>query len=324
MISKLTRTILCCTAGLLLAGGPRPVAAQAIPAAMLADLKAGTLFVKVKRRSLDWTGSGFVIQKQKDFVLVVTNAHVLDPPKIDDADIVKDIPPETMKLIFALQKEVSGVDSVVSVVFNSGTPQEQTLPTEVVAKDTQTDLAVLKVVGVPDTAKAIRPSTQQLAETTPLVALGFPFGGFLSPNKSNPTITVSRAELTSFKTIKEGTTWLQLQGALNPGSSGGPVVDMQGKLCGVQVAVIRGSGLGFAIPVDQLVRMMRGRLTTWCMSAKKDASGQVEVEYRTSLIDPMEKVGTLALNYVPGEVPVASPAEFKAAPTALAGAMTEC
>ena len=66
MIARLIRIAVCCIASSFVVGGPRPAAAQAIPAPLLADLKAATVFVKVQRRTLDWSGSGFVIQKLKD------------------------------------------------------------------------------------------------------------------------------------------------------------------------------------------------------------------------------------------------------------------
>jgi S1-C subfamily serine protease len=320
MTARLTRPFLCCIVGLLIACPTRRAAAQMVPAPLLADLKAATVFVKVQRRTLDWSGSGFVIQKLKGSVLIVTNAHVLKPPKIDDADIAKGIPSTTMKLLFELQNAASGVESLVSVVFFSGTPQEQVLPAEIIGQDSKHDLAVLKVAGAPDSVKAIRLNTQKLPETTSLLALGFPFGGMMSQAKTNPTITVSRAELTSYKPISDDLTLLQLQGVLNPGCSGGPVVDMQGKLCGVQVAVIRGSGLGFAIPTDEVMRMARGNLTNWRMAAKMNASGAFDVEYWVQLIDPMRKITDLELHYLPGAVPLVTLAEFKASPAPLAGA----
>ncbi|HEY1785280.1 MAG TPA: serine protease, partial [Pirellulales bacterium] len=320
MTAKLTRAILCGIAGLLIAGGQRPAAAQAIPAPLLADLKAATVFVKVNRRTLDWSGSGFVIQRSKGAALIVTNAHVLQCPKIDDADIAKNLPKETMKLILELQKEVSGVESSANVVFFSGTPEEIVLPAGIVAQDDLHDLAVLKVEGAPDTVKPIKANTQKIPELTSLITLGFPFGGMLATAKTNPTITITRAELTSYKPTSIDMDFLQLQGSLNPGCSGGPVVDMAGKLCGVQVQTIRGSGLGFAIPTDEVVRLVQGRLATWRAAAKKDEAGEYSVEYRVQLVDPMQKINDLELHYLNGAAPVPSAVEFKAAPTALKGA----
>ena len=273
--------------------------------------------MKVNRRTLDWSGSGFVIQKSKGSALIVTNAHVLQCPKIDDAEITKGLPKETMKVILDLQKEVSGVASAANVVFFSGTPDEVMLPAAIVAQDDAHDLAVLKVESAPDSVKPIKANMQKIPELTPLITLGFPFGGMLATAKANPTITITRAELTSYKVITADMSLLQLQGSLNPGCSGGPVVDADGKLCGVQVQTIRGSGLGFAIPTDEVARLVLGRLATWRVATQKDESGEYQAEYRVQLVDPMQKINNLELHYLPGAVPVPSVPEFRAAPKAL-------
>jgi S1-C subfamily serine protease len=327
MVAKLMQTICrfwvaVLAMGLLLDRGPRSADAQSFPPQLLAELKGATVFVKVNRRTLDWSGSGFVVQKTKNGgALIVTNAHVLQCPKIDDADIVKNIPKKTMELILELQAEVSGVESSANVVFSSGTPDELTLPASIVAQDDWHDLAVLKVDGVPATVKPIKPNKQKIPELTPLITLGFPFGGMLAGTKANPTITITRAELTSYKAISADMDLLQLQGSLNPGCSGGPVVDNHGQLCGVQVQTIRGSGLGFAIPTEEVTEMAQGRLAVWRLAIKKDESkeGDSDVEYRVQLVDPMQKITNLELHYLIGAVPAVSIAQFQASPTALKG-----
>ena len=45
---------------------------------------------------------------------------------------------------------------------------------------------------------------------------------------------------------------MQLDGELNPGNSGGPVVAADGKLVGIAVSKIVGTKIGFAIPPAEL------------------------------------------------------------------------
>ncbi|HTU26478.1 MAG TPA: serine protease, partial [Pirellulales bacterium] len=282
----------------ILAAPARPAVAQAIPAALLADLKASTVFVKVSRRHMGWNGSGFVIHNAKGTALVVTNSHVLDPPKIDDSQMPKD--KEAMRLIYERQKAISHIASIVTVVFHSGTPEERSVRAEIVARDPLYDLAVLKVPGAPEGVKPIRLNRDKVPETTTLFGLGFPFGRMLGQNRANPTITLTRVELASYKPTAGDATLLQLQGPINPGNSGGPVVDAQGKLCGVQVMTLVNSGFGFAISTETLIRVLQGRLTVWRMLVKRDAAGRYDVEYRVLLIDPLHRIGDLKLYYAPG------------------------
>lgn len=85
-----------------------------------------------------------------------------------------------------------------------------------------------------------------LGET--VISLGNPFGlggsvsrGILSSKNRRPPAEAQQL------TIGD---WLQTDAAINPGSSGGPLVNLNGDLIGLNVAVYReGEGIGFAIPV---------------------------------------------------------------------------
>ncbi len=46
---------------------------------------------------------------------------------------------------------------------------------------------------------------------------------------------------------------LQTSGGIDPGNSGGPVVNQQGQLVGISVAKVRESSIGFAIPIWKLL-----------------------------------------------------------------------
>ena len=107
--------------------------------------------------------------------------------------------------------------------------------------DPELDLAVLKVSGVKEMPEPIDYSHEpKLTETMPVYTFGFPFGEVLATGKAGPAITVGKGSISSLRLDDKGNLALvQIDGALNPGNSGGPVVDTQGHLVGVAAATIR-------------------------------------------------------------------------------------
>jgi len=119
------------------------------------------------------------------------------------------------------------------------------------------DVAILRLI-VPDGEKfqAIefgRDDDLLLGET--VLALGNPFGlggsvsrGILSSKNRRPALEGEPLAIED---------WLQTDAAINPGSSGGPLVNLHGELIGLNVAVYReGQGIGFAIPVKQVIEAL--------------------------------------------------------------------
>ena len=154
-----------------------------------------------------------------------------------------------------------GPGAELTVVFSSGTEREQALPATIVGEDAEADLALLKVTGVRDVPRPIDyEHTPELVETLPVVALGFPFGSKLDPKKKNPAITVTKGAISSLRLNGGVLQEVQLDLDLNPGNSGGPIVDEKGALVGVAVAKWGTSRIGFAVPVHKLKRLIRDRL----------------------------------------------------------------
>jgi S1-C subfamily serine protease len=92
-----------------------------------------------------------------------------------------------------------------------------------------------------------------LGET--VLALGNPFGlggsvsrGILSSKNRRPSLENEPLNVAD---------WLQTDAAINPGSSGGPLVNLRGELIGLNVAIYRqGHGIGFAIPIKQVTEAL--------------------------------------------------------------------
>ncbi|MGI8585659.1 MAG: S1C family serine protease [Thermoleophilaceae bacterium] len=128
----------------------------------------------------------------------------------------------------------------------------------VVGRDTLSDLAVLRV-----DAGDLRPATlgdaERLAVGQLVVAIGSPYGfagsvtaGVVSAlGRSLPTR--SRAATRIVESV------IQTDAALNPGNSGGALVDGRGEVIGINTAVA-GVGLGLAVPINEATRKILGAL----------------------------------------------------------------
>ena len=131
----------------------------------------------------------------------------------------------------------------------------------------------------------------------PVCTFGFPFGDVLATSKHSPAITVGKASISSLRRDDAGEPALvQIDGSLNPGNSGGPMVDVAGRLVGVAVATIRNSsGIGLAVPGKEVVRMMQGRLGKVYLHASQDERGATTVHVEASLIDPFHRIKSATL-----------------------------
>jgi len=175
-------------------------------------------------------GSGFFAVEKG---IVLTNAHVLGMLKPD-----------------------ARLPQRVQVVCDSGEPSERTFAAEVLGVDRSSDLAVLRVPGddLPDPLEV--KSARNLAELQKVFVFGFPFGEQLGKN-----ITISESSVSSLRK-EPGTDIIQkvqVNGGMQPGNSGGPVVDTRGHVVGVAVSIIQGTQINFAIPGEDVHGFLRDR-----------------------------------------------------------------
>ena len=188
-----------------------------IRAKTLETAEASPFDVGSGARATESTGSGFVLDEDG---LILTNAHVVD----------------------------AATD--VQVTFSD----EHTVSAQPVGKDADTDLALLRVD--PD-GLDLRPlalgDSGAVQVGDPTVAIGNPFG--LERTLTTGVVSALQRRLTSPSGFAIDNV-IQTDAALNPGNSGGPLLDAGGRVIGInsQIATAGGAsasgsvGIGFAVP----------------------------------------------------------------------------
>lgn len=137
------------------------------------------------------------------------------------------------------------------------TAQEDEYVAQLVAHDSRTDLAVIKV---PSTAKL--PvidigASSDLMVGEPVIAVGNAFG---YEHTVTEGIVSALHRTVQVNDTQQYENLIQTSADINPGNSGGPLLNIDGQMIGINVAVRVGAqGIGFAIPVDDALRIA-GRL----------------------------------------------------------------
>jgi S1-C subfamily serine protease len=161
------------------------------------------------------TGSGFVIDKDG---LILTNAHVVEAA------------------------------TEIQVTFSDN----HTVGATAVGKDIDTDLALLRVADDEELHPLELGDSSTVEVGDPTIAIGNPFG--LERTLTTGVVSALQRRLTapSGFTIDDV---IQTDAALNPGNSGGPLLDAFGRVIGInsQIATSGSNGnvgIGFAVPVN--------------------------------------------------------------------------
>jgi serine protease Do len=124
---------------------------------------------------------------------------------------------------------------------------------EVLARDPLVDIAVLKIEGKNLPYLELGDSNEiELGEE--VLAIGNPLGEFEDTLSAGIVSGLSR-KITAYGGMPFKATSLrgliQTDAAINPGNSGGPLVNMEGKVIGINTAMVMGAqNIGFAIPIN--------------------------------------------------------------------------
>jgi S1-C subfamily serine protease len=123
----------------------------------------------------------------------------------------------------------------------------RTLEAVLIGEDTSTDLALIRLSGA-DLPAAVLGRSATLRVGQLVVAIGNPLG-FQSTVSAGVVSALGRSFRSRTGRLIDNV--IQTDVALNPGSSGGPLVDSSGRVVGINTAIIAtAQGLSFAIPID--------------------------------------------------------------------------
>ncbi|HDD3802103.1 S1C family serine protease [Staphylococcus aureus] len=184
------------------------------------------------KASQDEVGSGVVYKKSGDTLYIVTNAHVVGDK-------------ENQKITFSNNKSVVG---------------------KVLGKDKWSDLAVVKATSSDSSVKEIAiGDSNNLVLGEPILVVGNPLGvdfkgtvteGIISGLNRNVPVDFDKDN--KYDMLMKA---FQIDASVNPGNSGGAVVNREGKLIGVVAAKIsmpNVENMSFAIPVNEVQKIVKG------------------------------------------------------------------
>ena len=184
----------------------------------ITSIRPGGLFAPPRSETGD-SGSGIVLDKQGH---ILTNNHVIESAR------------------------------QVTVTLASG----RSFRGRLVGTDPLNDIAVLKIDADPSLLEPV-----QLVDSNSVVvgqrvfAIGNPFGLKRTLSTGIIASTDRTLEVQDDWVIKEV---IQIDASINPGSSGGPLLDARGRLIGMNTAIAaetrQSAGIGFAIPTRLIVR----------------------------------------------------------------------
>ena len=203
-----------------------------------------------------WLGSGFIVEyKGKDYIL--TNNHV-----VRDA--------EELTVSLNDERKFSGDDI------------------EVIGRDPETEVAVIRIKNGGDLPDIDPGSVEELNVGDWVIAIGNPFGLF-----GTVTAGVVSAKGRSSVSLSSNiyADFIQTDAAINQGNSGGPLINSEGKVVGVNTMIVSQTGgnigIGFAVPIDIAMDVLESLIET----------GSVERGYLGIIPENLTEEIKKALNY---------------------------
>lgn len=145
----------------------------------------------------------------------------------------------------------------VKVVFDAGSDQPEEVSAKIVATDAEVDIAILKIE-----RKGLTPvelgDSAALKVGSFVVAIGSPFR--FEHTVTFGVVSAKGRHLTDESMGLSLQDYIQTDASINRGNSGGPLVDINGKVVGINTAIYTPTGgnigIGFAVPIDAVKRIL--------------------------------------------------------------------
>ncbi len=217
---------------------------QTLSKEIVDKVKEATVYIEIKKRltlnqeEAGFSGSGFLISPHG---YIVTNYHVVS----------------SSFSAYSIPFPAPVTD--ITVTLNSGTADYKRFKAKIVAVDKENDLALLyiNIDGLNDfTFLNIDERDIKPFEASPSWVFGFPFGDAFSVIQRGPEITITKGYITALRhddrNILEN---IQVDVNVNPGNSGGPLINENGKVIGVIYKAGGTTGMNFAVPVHFLHKL---------------------------------------------------------------------
>jgi len=181
-------------------------------------------FKKEKEKTKIGGGSGFIVSEDG---YILTCNHVVSDPEADYTVIIS--------------------------------PKEK-YQAKVLARDPLVDIAVLKINAKKPLPYLELGDSDKIELGEQVLAIGNPLGEFEDTLSAGIVSGLSR-KITAYGGIPFKATTLrgliQTDAAINPGNSGGPLVNMEGKVIGINTAMVMGAeNIGFAIPINYAKKIL--------------------------------------------------------------------
>ncbi|HZZ78917.1 MAG TPA: trypsin-like peptidase domain-containing protein [Gemmataceae bacterium] len=203
------------------------VASKVLPAVVSVEAIKPSKLTSGKGKPVEESGSGVIVKSSvKQGYFVITNNHVVSQSKNEQITITL--------------------------------PDGRIFRPTAVHADPESDLAIMTIESKEPLPTATLGNSDNAKVGRWVLAIGSPFG--LNQSVTHGIISArDRGQVTLGNTIRIKE-FLQTDAAINPGSSGGPLIDLNGEVIGINTAIAShngsNSGVAFSIPSNLVKRVM--------------------------------------------------------------------